>query len=163
MSNRWDKPGVPHKGWSCVNVFDTRADGESADEASYDECQMCGNEKIRYVHVMRHPEHPEELHVGCQCAEKMSDDYFGPKEKEKALRGRAGRRAKWLQRKWRLSANGNLWIKVDGNRFIVMADRFKQGKFLGFINGVRISFSFHSQEQAQFALFDAAERLKESE
>lgn len=30
--NRSDQPGVPHKGWHCVDVVDLRADGESADE-----------------------------------------------------------------------------------------------------------------------------------
>ena len=25
--NRWDQPGVPHKGWHCVDVIDLRADG----------------------------------------------------------------------------------------------------------------------------------------
>ena len=49
--NRWDQPGVPHKGWHCVDVVDLRADGESADETDYATCQMCGNEKIRYVHM----------------------------------------------------------------------------------------------------------------
>jgi hypothetical protein len=29
---RWDQPGVPHKGWHCVDVVDLRADGEPADE-----------------------------------------------------------------------------------------------------------------------------------
>ena len=52
--NRWDQPGVPHKGWHCVDVVDLRADGESADETDYATCQMCGNEKIRYVHIMEH-------------------------------------------------------------------------------------------------------------
>ena len=41
--NRWDQPGVPHKGWHCVDVVDLRADGESADETDYATCQMCGN------------------------------------------------------------------------------------------------------------------------
>lgn len=54
--NRWDQPGVPHKGWHCVDVVDLRADGESADETDYATCQMCGNEKIRYVHIMEHPD-----------------------------------------------------------------------------------------------------------
>jgi hypothetical protein len=39
-----------------VDVVDLRADGESADETDYATCQMCGNEKIRYVHVMAHPD-----------------------------------------------------------------------------------------------------------
>ena len=25
--NRWDQPGVHHKGWHCVDVVDLRADG----------------------------------------------------------------------------------------------------------------------------------------
>ena len=75
--NRWDQPGVPHKGWRCVDVVDLRADGESADETDYATCQMCGNEKIRYVHIMEHPDLDENFEVGCVCAEKMSDDYEG--------------------------------------------------------------------------------------
>ena len=75
--NRWDQPGVPHKGWHCVDVVDLRADGESADETDYATCQMCCNEKIRYVHIMEHPDLDENFEVGCVCAEKMSDDYEG--------------------------------------------------------------------------------------
>lgn len=26
--NRWDQPGLPHKGWHCVDVVDLRADGK---------------------------------------------------------------------------------------------------------------------------------------
>jgi hypothetical protein len=57
-----------------VDVVDLRADGEPADETDYATCQMCGNEKIRYVHIMEHPDLEENFEVGCVCAEKMSDD-----------------------------------------------------------------------------------------
>ena len=100
--NRWDQPGVPHKGWHCVDVVDLRADGEPADETDYATCQMCGNEKIRYVHIMEHPDLDETFDVGCVCAEKMSGDYEGPKRREAKLRNRAARRTRWLQRKWRV-------------------------------------------------------------
>ena len=73
--SRWDQPGVPHKGWHCLDVVDLRADGGPADETDYATCQMCGNEKIRYVHIMEHPDLDENFEVGCVCAEKMSDDY----------------------------------------------------------------------------------------
>lgn len=101
--NRWDQPGVPHKGWHCVDVVDLRADGEPADETDYATCQMCGNEKIRYVHIMEHPDLDENFEVGCVCAEKMSGDYEGPKRREAKLRNRAVRRTRWLQRKWRVA------------------------------------------------------------
>ncbi|MHB1512353.1 MAG: hypothetical protein ACYCTF_02850 [Acidiferrobacter sp.] len=35
-----------------MNVVDLRVDGEPQDETDYMTCQMCGNEEIRYVHVM---------------------------------------------------------------------------------------------------------------
>ncbi len=57
--SRWDQPGVPHKGWRCVDVVDLRANGEPADDTDYATCQMCGNEKIRYVHIMDHPDRKE--------------------------------------------------------------------------------------------------------
>ncbi len=77
-----------------MDVVDLRADGESADETDYATCQMCGNEKIRYVHIMEHPDLDENFDVGCVCAEKMSGDYEdeGPKRREAKLRNRAARR-----------------------------------------------------------------------
>ena len=72
--NRWDNMGIPHKGWSCIDVIDLRGDGAGSDETSYETCQMCGHEKIRYVHVMEHCDLEDSLRVGCVCAEKMSDD-----------------------------------------------------------------------------------------
>ena len=31
--SRWDQPGVPYKGWPCVDVVDLRADGGLAIDA----------------------------------------------------------------------------------------------------------------------------------
>ena len=53
---------------------------------------MCGRERIRFVHIMRHPDYPDELRVGCVCAEKMSDDYVNPRRAEDTLKKRAVRR-----------------------------------------------------------------------
>jgi hypothetical protein len=64
-----------HKGWNAVSVIDSRQDDESDDSPTYETCEMCGNGKIRFVHVMSHESYPDELRVGCRCAEKMSDDY----------------------------------------------------------------------------------------
>ncbi len=91
--NRWDQPGVPHEGWHCVDVVDLRADGESADETDYATCQMCGNEKIRYVHIMEHPDQDQNFDVGCVCAEKMIGDHEGPKRREATLKNFGGQPA----------------------------------------------------------------------
>ena len=46
MTGKWSRVGVPHKGWTCVNVEDL---GEP--EAV---CEMCEIQQIRYVHWMEH-------------------------------------------------------------------------------------------------------------
>ena len=75
MSGRWDRPGVPHKGWS----FDQMEDAQDATST----CEMCGNEKVRYVHVMSHPAYGT-LRVGCVCAEKMQGEEIHGKAAPKA-------------------------------------------------------------------------------
>ena len=70
MANFWKQHGIPHKGWTLVDVIDVREDGQSEWETDYETCMMCGNEKIRYVHILEHPEVDEEFRVGCTCAEK---------------------------------------------------------------------------------------------
>lgn len=84
--NRWDQAGVPHKGWHCVDVVDLRADGEPADDTDYATCQMCGNEKIRYVHIMEHPDVEESLDVGYGRAANRTDASGGPKRQNACFR-----------------------------------------------------------------------------
>lgn len=103
---KWSEAGVPHKGWTCVGV-------EDLGEASAI-CEMCETQEIRYVHAMMHPDYARGLNVGCICAEKMEDDYVGPRRREYALRSAAGRKKRWLTRKWRISSRGNSYINTDG-------------------------------------------------
>ena len=115
MSNRWDSKGVPHKGWVGLGVEDLGAPDHS--------CEMCGNRSVRYVHTMFHPDHNDYLRVGCDCAEKMSNDYVTPKTREREAKNRAQRRAAWPEKKWRTSKKGNPWLKYQGLIFTV----FPQG------------------------------------
>lgn len=70
------------------------------DSIEYEQCEMCGNEKIRFVHIMKHPQYPKTLHVGCVCAEKMSGDYVNPRRNEESLRKRAMRKSNFDKREW---------------------------------------------------------------
>jgi len=150
--NRWDKVGIPHKGWTCIDVVDLRGDGSDADETSYETCQMCGHEKIRFVHVMEHTDQEDSLRVGCVCAEKMSGDYVGPKQREAKLRNRAARRTRWLQRKWRVSAKGNSFMNVDGYNLGV---HMNQSKRWGYRIDSRFGMkTFATKDEAKLALFD---------
>jgi hypothetical protein len=118
---------------------------------------MCGREQIRFVHVMRHPEFDRQLAVGCVCAEKLSDDYVGPRRRETELRNRATRRVNFPRRKWKTSKNGNAWLEVDGYHVVVF-----QGKYGGWffrLDGV-MSSAYQGEDAAKLGAFD---RLVESE
>lgn len=149
MSGLWDVTGIPHKGWVCVDVTDL----EPEDEREYASCEMCGKERIRYVHTMTHDDHGD-LDVGCVCAEKMSDDYVNPKRQEQKLRNRAARKAKWLKRKWRTSAKGNSFINADGHNLVVFPNKFDPEKWSF---GIDRNFSrrkYASEAAAKLAMFD---------
>lgn len=72
-----------------------REDGQAKWETDYETCMMCGNEKIRYVHIVEHAEVGEAFRVGCTCAVKMTNDYLNPERRERELRNRANRRINW--------------------------------------------------------------------
>jgi hypothetical protein len=108
---KWSQAGVPHKGWSCVDTEDL---GEP--ELT---CQMCESRTIRYVHYMEHPQYPDVLQVGCICAGNMEGSVGTARLRETSMQSRAGKRKRWLSRKWRVSVKGNPWIKADGYRVTV--------------------------------------------
>jgi hypothetical protein len=160
MTNLWNKSDLPHKGWTCLEVFDVRANGETSDKAKYETCEMCGNEKIRFVHIMSHAKHPEGLRVGCQCAEKMSGDYANPKEREKELRNCAARREKWLGRKWKTSRKGHPWLKSGDYVVVVCAEGLNPRRYRLFIGERRGQRLYDSENIAKLATFDAIEKMK---
>lgn len=89
---RWDRPGIPHKGWNYIGIEDLGEDALPGEEIPYEQCEMCGNEKIRYVHILTHPEFNGEIRVGCSCAAKMMENYSAPERNERELRNRTNRR-----------------------------------------------------------------------
>lgn len=154
MTGLWAKPGVPHKGWLCVDVYDVLANGASAEEADYPTCEMCGKEKIRYVHVVEHNNFPRRLSVGCVCAEKLSGDCVNPRRQEAKLKRKASRKGKWLTRKWSSSKAGNEYIKTDGHYLVVFPDNYRSGMWKYRIDNQLGSKSYQTSEQAKLALFE---------
>lgn len=64
----WDKEGIPHKGWECVGMIDLGEDADDMDfdtkkDELYEQCEMCSQEGVRYVHLMQHPDYPDELRL----------------------------------------------------------------------------------------------------
>ena len=108
---KWSQAGVPHRGWTCVDVEDL--------EELAQFCEMCESAEIRYVHLMKHPDYPETLGVGCVCAERMEEDYVNPRLREKKIRSRAHRRNTWPKRQWKVSSKGNSYLNTEGFNLVV--------------------------------------------
>lgn len=162
MSNFWKLPGVPHKGWTLITVIDIREDGQPEWDTDYETCMMCGNEKIRYVHVLEHKEVDDEFRVGCVCAEKMTNDYINPRQRENELRNRSNRRKTWIKRKWKLSKNGNLYLTVDERHIVIYREK-KSNKYKVKIGNVFGKKQFDSLEEAKVAAFNGVEYYRSKE
>lgn len=114
--------GFPHKGWELVDVIDLGECCAFVDEIEYENCEFCGHERIRYVHVIRHPEYNRCVHVGCDCAEQLTTDYVNPKERETFLRRKAARRKNFMKHEWNRNSNGNYTLKYKG-KFLTAINR----------------------------------------
>lgn len=161
MTNHWKQTGIPHKGWNLIDVIDVRNDGESEDETQYETCMMCGNEKIRYVHIVEHSEVEDEFRVGCVCAENMTNDYYNPGKRERQLRNRASRLKNWHNRKWKLSYKGNSYLKIENHLLVIFKDKFTQ-KFKVMIDNTTGSKLFENLEKAKLAAFKGIEHFKKN-
>lgn len=137
-----------------MDVYDVRADGASADEANYATCEMCGKERIRFVHIVEHDGFSGQLSVGCICAEKLSGDYVNPRSIEAVLKKKASRKGNWLTRQWRSSAKGNEFINVDGYNLGVLPNQFRPGTWKYRIDDQFSKQSYPSSDHAKMALFE---------
>ena len=108
---KWSVAGVPHKGWTCVDVEDLGSPSLR--------CEMCESQEIRYVHYMQHPAYSDVLGVGCVCGGHMEGDLTASRHRESGMKSRSAKRSRWLGRAWKRSQNGNPYIVADGYRITV--------------------------------------------
>lgn len=154
---KWSEPGVPKKGWECVNVEDL---GEPSKL-----CEMCEGVHIRYVHYMANTRYPYILACGEICAGHMEEDLVGAERRDKTMRSTAGKRKRFPELKgWRLSASGNPTIKRGPFSVTV----FRKGKYWrGVVNTRGLDKPlytrdiFDSKEDAQRASFDTLSLAEE--
>lgn len=154
---KWSQPGVPHRGWTCVGIEDL---GEPSAT-----CEMCERQTIRYVHMMTHPEYPDTLGCGCDCAGKMEEDYEGARRREQEAKNRAERRARFPSLQgWRVSAKGNPYITKDGVLVTVVKRRGGYGLGARWIYdpGAQMHWGgkvYATVDEAKRAAFDAVEHV----
>ena len=84
---------IPKDGWTDDRVEDMK-------EANFS-CEHCKKEKIRFVHVLTHPQYEGELHVGCVCAGKLTGNIELSKQKERERRNESKKFEAWQKRKER--------------------------------------------------------------
>jgi hypothetical protein len=113
-----DDPQFPTTGWAWRRVID-------ASPAS-DVCQYCGQEPIRYVHVLDHPT-AGSVRVGCDCAEDLTGRGGTAEAAEKPLRDSARRLAAWLDHAdWH--ADGDVFTRrIGGKDRVAMIRVERQG------------------------------------
>jgi len=151
---KWSQTGVPHKGWTCIDIEDLGAPDVV--------CEMCESQEIRYVHHMSHESYPESLQVGCVCAGHMEENLAAAKGRETSMKSRAGKRKRWVSRHWKRSAKGNHWLEADGYRVTVYRKASGWGVTIAAVGG---SLEKHSQRfyatehQAMLAAFDVISKL----
>jgi len=160
MVDYWKQPGIPRKGWTLLHVIDIREDGQSESDTDYETCMMCGNEKIRYVHVVEHSEVSSEFRVGCSCAEKMTEDYVNPARREKDVRNRSSRLLNWTKKQWKKSKNGTYYLKIEERLLLIFQDK-KTSKYKVKIGDTFGEKAFDKIEKAKVAVFKGIEFLKE--
>lgn len=128
---------------------------------------MCGNERIRYAHIMVHPEFPRELHVGCVCAEKMSNDYVNPRKFETALKNARIRRNNFNKAQWRFNEAKKTYSKKYKGEYITIMQSHYGNWGIFFSNqkvweheGRRIQ-SFEEAEAIAFSIFEEYHTTRE--
>lgn len=151
---KWSQAGVPHNGWSCVDIEDLG----SPDLV----CEMCESQDIRYVHHMSHEEYPEQLQVGCVCAGHMEGDLASARGREASMKSRADKRKRWVTRRWKRSAKGNHWLEADGYRVTVYRRDSGWAATVALVIGdyEKHSKRFYATEhEAMLASFDVISKL----
>jgi hypothetical protein len=151
-------PDVPHKGWKPTDVIDLH-DDEGREFGNYEDCEFCGHEQIRFVHLLGHAEYPKTIRVGCICACLLTNDYKNPKERERKLKNRANRKAKFLSRKWKPNRYGGETITLNGYRVTVGQPR--PAAFRIWINGKEGKLTFADARSAKLRAFDAVQSMRE--
>jgi hypothetical protein len=73
---RWNKLNIPHKDWEYIGMEDLSEDVYPGDPIPYEQCEMCGKEKIRYVHLEDDLDTKTVLSISICIPELLDDNTF---------------------------------------------------------------------------------------
>lgn len=148
--------GAPLTDWTCVSLYDAAKD---EDMVSYEVCELCGCQQVRFVHVMSHPDFYETISVGCVCAGIMEGDLCAAKDRERNLKNRLNRRKSYMKKQWKEVRPGQYYLLYKGNKLIIYQQygRFKVQGAEQFVTSYHTGF--HDAKLTAFDLVDPEERI----
>lgn len=152
---RWDRPDLPRKGWSNVDV-------EDMEEPCF-ECEFCRYPEVRFVHVMTHPEYRGALRVGCVCAGHLEENYAAARDRERRARNTATRRD-YMRRRydralalwdldWDVTPKGNLFRRSRHLNLTVFPDPRRPGRWKAVIGERFGTISYPTRDDAVRGIF----------
>lgn len=107
--------GAPLEDWKCIAMIDEKYPTFV--------CELCGCEKVRYVHKMHHVDFKEDLYVGCICAGVMEGDVLAARERDRKIKNRAKRKKYFPYRKWNLRHDGTHYLEYNGHCISITISR----------------------------------------
>ncbi|TAE87561.1 MAG: hypothetical protein EAZ82_07770 [Verrucomicrobia bacterium] len=151
-------PGCPQSNWKWIGCTDLKED-EGLEFDEYETCEFCGQESIRYVHSLEHPDWQQTIRVGRICAARYT--MTSPRElaaAEAILKNRSQRRQRFPTHKsWKTSAKGNRYIDYCETHILVTrvtnGYRLKIGDRWG-------SMTHPTEKEAMLKAFDKVTRKK---
>lgn len=148
--------GLPTDGWYC-EWWEDMGDADN-------KCELCGIERVRYVHHMFHPITHDRLSVGCYCAGGMENDLPAAIERERENVNRLKRKARFDGKQWSEATNliqpgRRIWIlKYKGYKLRIM--RSQSGWYGYQIGACGWCWNYYKTfNMARDALFDEFDQL----
>lgn len=113
--------GAPCSGWVCENV-------ETMEDATFT-CELCDYDRIRYVHVMVHPQWNGKFRVGCVCDGTMSGNMLAAQERDDAAKRRVSRKRAFMKKQWAKHPAGIMVLPKTRKTITAEKDSFRGREF----------------------------------
>ena len=120
--------GAPLENWICIGIRDLKDEGllsyKEDGEGEMFTCELCGCERVRFIHDMQHDEYFEDVSVGCICAGTMEGDILAAQERERILENRSKRKQNYLKKEWQVKPNGNRTLRYKKGWITIIPSKY---------------------------------------
>lgn len=156
-----DQAGFPHRGWTLIKEIDTGLSRRifRRHGPQYERCEYCGNPRVRYLFILRHPHWSEEISVGGNCASHLTEQPDLKTRGQDNAKKRS-RLENFLNAKgWKRSSKGNLYIKYRNHHIVIFQDQRSTDKYKIKIDDEFGFMNYPSIEQAKHRAFEVIEQM----